>query len=323
VIKKFKEFLMNENEEEKPLDIENFKKLQKVNNILKKSGFDEMKKPPKKEITKYLPKFEELLQIPEFAELKKKFDLVQFSDFDLRRDDENGLVTQRPERRTSSVNFISNLINKRTFRKADISLPAESTSSGWPHYRGTRGYKSYSDSAKELIDKLAIRLSAPAPGYVTIYGNPNVDPVHDYHGGFHATVITKDHPFYTREEKLKVINIIEVILYASAINLGPSAIKSILEGNINITNFIKTYGTSINDELSIEACKRVVSLFDDIDMKAFFKAIVNIPDNKSMDLITAVLDNPKLSKKFMDYDAQNPGLLEDPEEIKKLVGKLK
>jgi len=314
---------MNENEEEKPLDIENFKKLQKVNNILKKSGFAGMKKPPKKEITKYLPKFEELLQIPEFAELKKKFDLVPFSDFDLYRDDENGLVTQRPERRTSTVNIISNLINKRTFRKADISLPAESTSSGWPHYRGTRGYSSRRDSAKELIDNMAIRLSAPAPGYVTIYGNPNVDTVNDYNGGFHATVITKDHPFYTREEKLDVINIIEDILYASAINLGPSAIKSILEGNVNIPTFVKTYGTSINDELSIEACKRIVSLFDDLDMKTFFKAIVNIPDNKAMDLITAVLENPKLSKKFMDYDAQNPGLLEDPEKIKKLVGKLK
>ena len=307
---------MNENEEEKPLDIENFKKLQKVNNILKKSGFSGIKKPSKKEISKYLPTFEELLQIPEFAELKKKFDLVPYSDFQGRINRDNDLVGPIQKKRSTTVNFISNLINTRRVRKADISLPPHDTSREWGYDSDLHGYN-------VSIFKLAIRLSAPSPGYVTIYGNPNINTKHAHQGGFHATVIAKDHPFYTREEKIDAINIIEDILYASAINLGPSAIKSILEGNVNITAFVKTYGSSINDELSIEACKRIVSLFDDLDMKTFFKAIVNIPDNKAMDLITAVLENPKLSKKFMDYDAQNPGLLEDPEKIKKLVGKLK
>jgi len=310
MIKKFQEFILNENDEEKPGDIESFKKLQKVGNALRMSGYGDFKKPSKKEITKYLPTYDELLQIPEFAELKKKFDLVPFSDFDVNKNHENGLVTQYPAKRTSTVNFISNLINKRSDRKANISLPAEDYSGGW-------------DSYKERIYRVGIRLSAPAPGYLTIYGNNNIETDYASHGAFHGSVISKEHPFYTRGEKLDAINIIEDILYASAINLGSSAIKSILEGNINITTFVKTYGTSINDEMSIEACKRIVSLFDDIDMEAFFKALINIPDNKAMDLITAVLENPKISKKFMEYDAQNPGLLEDPEKIKKLAGKLK
>ena len=46
-------------------------------------------------------------------------------------------------------------------------------------------------------------------------------------------------------------------------------------------------------------------------MKAFAKAIVNIPDNKAMDITTAILDNPKIDKKFMEYNEKHPILKEE------------
>jgi hypothetical protein len=75
------------------------------------------------------------------------------------------------------------------------------------------------------------------------------------------------------------------------------------------------YAETISNKLTGKALTKVIVMIDEINPRRFALALENIPDNKAMDLITAVLANPKISTEMMKYLEANPESFEDPAKI--------
>ncbi len=153
-------------------------------------------------------------------------------------------------------------------------------------------------------------LSSPKENMIRLsFGNgrPEVSDILSFTG----RPIISNAFFNTAREKNAVVEIIEKYLYLIYIGLWKEDIKKITEkdpGSMDLV--IKAYGESKvpADELSEKSLMYTLNLIDSFDIKSFAREIKKIPENKSMNIITAVLDTPRISHILSNYLEKNHDL---------------
>ena len=157
-----------------------------------------------------------------------------------------------------------------------------------------------------------LRIGSTAKDHVTVAINRGCEP-----NNFKGTLIIRNVPFGTLAEKRSVFATIEKYLYCAAIDLGGTSSISIVNNQPGdkLGSIVTAYNGIPSNQLAVEALHKVVGMIDEINPRRFALALENIPDNKAMDLITAVLANPKISTEMMKYLEANPESFDNPAKI--------
>lgn len=157
-----------------------------------------------------------------------------------------------------------------------------------------------------------LRIGSTEKDHVTVAINRGCDP-----NNFNGTLIIRNVPFGTLQEKRSVFATIEKYLYCAAIDLGGEASKTIVNGGAGdkLGAIAKSYKDIPVSNLAVESLNKVVGMIDSIEPRRFASILEIMPDNKAMDLITSVLDNPKISTEMMKYLETNPESFDNPSKI--------
>jgi hypothetical protein len=157
-----------------------------------------------------------------------------------------------------------------------------------------------------------LRIGSTAKDHVTVAINRGCDP-----DNFSGTLIIRNVPFGTLQEKRSVFVTIEKYLYCAAIDLGGTSSISIVNNQPGdkLGSIVTAYNGIPSNQLAVEALHKVVGMMNEINPRRLALTLETIPDNKAMDLITAVLDNPKISTEMMKYLEAYPESFDDPAKI--------
>lgn len=170
----------------------------------------------------------------------------------------------------------------------------------------------YSDVIGNKNGPACLRIGSTTKDHITVAINRGRKPE-----DFNGTLIIRNEPFGTLQEKRSVFATIEKYLYCAAIDLGGMASKTIVNGGSGdkLGSIAASYKDIPVSNLAVESLNKVVGMIDSITPRRFASILETMPDNKAMDLITAVLDNPKISTEMMKYLEAYPESFDDPAKI--------
>jgi hypothetical protein len=171
----------------------------------------------------------------------------------------------------------------------------------------------YSDVIGNEKGPVCLRIGSNDKDHITVSIKKGIKP-EDFRNGI---FIIRNEPFGTVQEKRSVFSKLEKYLYCAAINMGGTASKNIIDGvsGDKLGPVINAYKEAPINDLTSESLYKVMGMINEINPRRFALMLENIPDNKAMDMITAVLDNPKISAEMMKYLEANPASFDDPAKI--------
>jgi hypothetical protein len=249
-------------------------------------------------------------------EIRKALDLLKNSGYDIKKIAGKKLKFPAPELEDLlKIPEFKRIHDKFKFRVHEITDKI-------PEYHKSnikiRSLILYSEIIEDEDGPLCLgfRPSDRDRDHITVCVNKGINPDYfslDANGG---NMIMREVQFGTPKEKKSVMEDIEKYLYCAAINMGIDRSKSIINGVVDSIGLIANpYSKSINNKLTHEALTKVVGMINEINPRRFALTLEKIPDNKAMDLITAVLDNPKISTEMMKYLEANPEAFDNPAKI--------
>jgi len=174
----------------------------------------------------------------------------------------------------------------------------------------------YSEIVENKKGPLCLGFRISGKDRISVGVNRGSEPGHFSLDVNEGNLVMRNVPFGTAKEKKLVIDDLEKYLYCAAINIGTDKSKTIVNGKgDNMGLIANPYAETISNKLTGEALTKVIGMMNEINPRRFALTLETIPDNKAMDLITAVLDNPKISSEMMKYLEANPESFDDPAKI--------
>ena len=182
----------------------------------------------------------------------------------------------------------------------------------WHRTNPRRSTIIYSDEIGNEKGPICLRIASTTKDHITV--SIKREEVKYFDRG---VLIMKNEPFGTVQEKRSVFSKLEKYLYCAAINMGATASKNIIDGvaGDKLGPVINAYKEAPINDLTSESLYKVMGMINEINPRRFALMLEHIPDNKAMNMITAVLDNPKISAEMMKYLESNPQSFDDPAKI--------